>query len=472
MNKNRTIYISSRSGQTMIFMVMVLIILSFIVVWNFDLHTILHLKSRTQNAGDAAALGAARWQGITLNLIGDLNIMQAVALSGGDTNTASQIAGLQARLCYVGPAMGLLAAQQAAKNNGIYVNPDFSARLNEHATAVLTEYLDVFTEPYSNCWQEYGGILENIAVQGIAAAPDNAHLYTDYTGGHILLELNFYDAVAGRDWCWFYFNAMSLLEYYTDYLYWPALPPMIPQIQPANSEIFGLGLTPYATTLPGGLNTILLMNSLRSNRNLSMTVISNEVAAIASVWYIYNSSVWTSWTNMSLVGADPFPAFAAVRTQYDYAGADAAIRIEASADRLTPGSSGSIITWTAAAKPFGYLMADGSPVRPDTYSIVLPAFHNVRLIPVDASSAPAGGAYDIGWREHIEAHLPLYLENGLAGLEANCWQCQQLTLWENAAFREEGLAWLSATNDVGGLLHPCDEMGGPGGPGGGRRRGH
>ena len=456
----------------MIFMIMALVILSFIVLWNFDLHTILHLKSRTQNAGDAAALGAARWQGITLNLIGDLNIMQAIALSGGDTNAVSQIANLQARLCFVGPAMGLLAAQQAAKNNGIYVNADFSARLNQQALAVLTEYSDVFPEPYSNCWQDYGEILENIAGQGIAAGPDNAHLYTDYTSGHVLFDLNFYDAVAGRDWCWFYYYAMSLLEDYTDYLYWPALPEEIQQTCPDNSEFFGLGLRTNFTTLPGGLNTVSLMNQLRSERQLGETAISNAVAAITNTWYVYNPLIWTAWTGISRDGDDPFPALADVKPQYDYAGADAAIRIETTADRMTPGSGGSIITWTAAAKPFGYLMADGSPIRPDAYTLVLPAFHHVRLIPVDASSAPEGGAYNLAWREHIEVHLPLYMEDGLPGLETDCEYCQQLMLWEEPGCRQEGLNWLSAVDDFGDSLHPCAEMGGPGGPGGGRRRGH
>jgi len=61
----------------MIFMIMALLILAVVIVWVFDVHTVLHIKARTQNAGDAAALAAARWQGVSLNLIGDLNILQA-----------------------------------------------------------------------------------------------------------------------------------------------------------------------------------------------------------------------------------------------------------------------------------------------------------------------------------------------------------------------------------------------------------
>src|SRR5690606_36945748 len=101
--------------------------------------SILYLKTRAQNAGDAAALAAARWQGATLNLIGDLAILQAAALSGGDTNAAERISGVQARLCFAGPLIGLLAAQQAAKHNRLYVHPDYTAELDDHARRV-TEY--------------------------------------------------------------------------------------------------------------------------------------------------------------------------------------------------------------------------------------------------------------------------------------------------------------------------------------------
>lgn len=478
---------SAQSGQTMVFMIMVLVILSFVVLWNFDLHTVLHLKSRTQNAGDAAALAAARWQGITLNLVGDLNIMQAVLLSGGDTASAAQLTNLQARLCFAGPGIGLLAAQQAAKNNGIYSHADFTARLNEHATNVLADYGLVFTEPYQGCWQDYGALLQTVAGQGVAAGPDNVRYYTDYAdGGHFLLMQSFYDAIEGRDWCWFYFNAMDLLEYYDGD--WPELPVVIPSTQPANTEIFGLGLRPRTTALPGGADTVALMNTLRAARGLDDRVISNEVAATTNTWYTYDPAVWSTWNLISLEGDDPFPAAAAVKPQYNYAGADVVIRIEAGAGRLTPGAQGHDITWTAAAKPFGYLATDDGSLRPDSCSVVLPAFHNVRLIPADTASGPAGGSYNLAWRIHIEDHLPLYLQYGLAGLDAACDYCRQLTVWENLAFRDEGKAWLRVPNPDPRLANRCEVWdapgggdgggggGGGGGPGrggdSGRRRGH
>lgn len=448
----------------MIFLLMVLLILSFAIIWNFDLNNVIHLKMRSQNAADASALAAARWQGITLNLIGDLNIMQAVALSSGNSDDAQQIAETQARLCYAGPLIGLIAAQQTAKNNGIYVNAAFSERLTAHANSVLSDYNAVFAEPYANCWNEYGTMLMNIAGAGIAAGPDNACLYTAYSGGHTLLDMDFYNAVAGQVWCWFYWYELTLLQTYLDYQSWPALPPRIPETQPENSEIFGLGLTTLPT-MPGGAATVTNMNELREERNLDPQVISNAVASAPAAWFVYQQSKWNKWEIMK----DPsFPIFPEkqVKPQYDYTGADAVVRIEAVSGRLMPNTSDRRISCTAAAKPFGYLTTDDGIKTPNFYQIVLPAFHDIRLIPIDASSSPAGGDYDLTWRDHIENHLPLYMESGPAGLNADCWYCQQLIKWENSAFRQTGIDWLNDTN------HNCNTFGPGSGPGGGARRGH
>lgn len=474
---------SSRSGQTMVILLAVLVILAFVVLWNADLHKIITVKNICQNGGDAAALAAARWQGITLNLVGDLNIMQAAALSGGDADAANAVAALQARLCYVGPLIGLMAAQQVAKNNGIYNNEAFSQRILDHANEVLTDYPAVvgpggqllFPEPYPNCWQEYADMLFMLAGDGIAAAPDNAQLYTDYNEAHILLNPGFYDAVGGQVWCWFYHNAPDLLPDYTTFTWWPPLPPMIAQFEPMNCEYFGLGLTKIP--MVDNLATIDLMNTLRQSRNLSTTPLTPDLLGVTASWYAFGAGRWTEWSAFSSTNSPPFPMAGPIKPQYDYAGADAAVRVEATADRHTPNAAGSHIIWTAAAKPFGDLNSTG---RPDSCYILLPAFHDVRLIPVDASSAPAAGAFDIAWRIHIENHLPGYTDssgNFLAGymdmgvnapaLSPSCWYCQQLLQWEVPQFRENGITWLNANSNA------CLVSGsGPGSPGGGSRRGH
>ncbi len=482
---------SARAGQTIIFMIMVLLILAVVIIWVFDVHTVLNLKTRTQNAGDAAALAAARWQGITLNLVGDLNILQALALSRGDAGAARQISAVQARLCFAGPLVGLAAAQQAAKNNHIYVNPDYTANLMTHADLVQNYYAaDTarFPEPYANAWTEYAEMLASLAGQGVAAGPDNTWYYTDSTDTHWLLSRNFYEAVASLDWCWFYWNNRNILQAYADFQYWADLPTASQSPNIANSEIFGLGLIPLTTILPEGTGTVAQMNNLRVVRRINSENISNTVAGITNTWYAYDNAAWTSWR--ALAPENDFPIIPRqVRPEYDYAGADTVIRVEANADPRMPSAfpniqpfltrsspsaarlaqSNSIagtVTWTAAAKAFGYLTADGVKVRPDTNGIVLPAFQDVRLIPVDTATRANAGAYDLAWRSHIQDHLPTYLQSGQSGLDADCWYCRQLQTWDDQSFRQEGIDWLNDTN------HPCFRAYGGPGAHGGTRRGH
>ena len=156
---------------------------------------------------------------------------------------------------------------------------------------------------------------------------------------------------------------------------------------------------------------------------------------------------------------------------------------------MTPGGTLSLpgggvaeddITWTAAAKPFGYLEGNRRPVD---FGIVLPAFREVALIPVDAaSSGSGGGGFDLAWRYHVEAHLPLYMEGGPDALDTpecrGCYYCAQLRKWENEEFRETGIAWLEINYER--CIVRRGDGGGGGGGGGGRpvggggkrRRGH
>ncbi len=481
---NRISLKPGRRGQVLIFLLMVLLILFFLAMWHFDLHKILYVKSVSQNAGDAAALAAARWQGKTLNMIGDLNIAQAMALMSEDAETAAAIADVQARLSFAGPIIGAMAAQQAAKHNRVYVNARFTEYLRDHAATVRNNYSMMFSEdgerlfpePFENAWAEYADMLEMLCDHGIAAGPDNMRLYVDRTSGHILLHPDFYDAVNGENWCWFYLNQPGLLENYTNYRWWPALPDLLPQAAPVNSEIVGLGL--QRRRVIDRLETVEAMDALRTEHDLGATVIREEIMEVEATWYVYDPAIWSRW---DIFGeGSGFPVVGPVYPEYDVAGADAAIRIEAEADRLTPNfdvralfegrepsvddrDSTARITWTAAAKPFGTLNGE----RVNEYDLVLPAFDEVRLIPIDASSAPAGGSFDLEWRHHIEEHLPLYEQHGPSVLDSGCRYCRALITWEDAEFRRRGIEWLEE------FSHTCYGSGGPGGTSsGGTRRAH
>ena len=474
---------AQRGGQTIVFLLMALTVLVFIFLWNVDLHRIVAGKSLSQNAGDAAALAAARWQGATLNLIGELNLMHALALSAGDTDAVDAVTNLQARLSFTGPMTALVAAQVAAKNNRIYTDADFTALMRRHADDVSRYDTPVaggvlFPEPYAGAWDAYARMLADIAADGIAAAPDNARFYNDAPGNHILRDPAFYDAVAGRIWCWFYLHptasrnpVRTMLDDFTDHSWWGPLPqPDPPTFESA--EIFGLGLVSH----PVALERLMTPEAFQvgaAQQAIDLTgFVQTNVMPVVERWYFYHPAAWQAWTIMNPDGPDAFPIAGPVKSEYDYTGADAVIRLHAQVTRLTPAAGMpdryDDLLWTAAAKPFGYLETDdstGLKLRPDAFGLVLPAFREIRLIPVDAASGGATGSFDIHWRRHLDEHLPLYVATGR--LDDACRYCRRIATFQDAAFRQQGRDWLLHNHGLCTL-----PGGGGGGRGGGTRRGH
>lgn len=476
----RQILEARRRGQAIIFVMMVLVILAFVALWQFDLHKTLFVKYKSRNGGDAAALAAARWQALSLNLIGELNLLQAISIStslaNNDTNfyEARAIADLGARVAFTGPLVGFLASQEAAKNNGIYVNADYTTEVRAHAGEIRNEYPIRYPDPpYRNdpdppsAWDDYAQMVEEVAAFGIAAWPENARFYTDFMDwDHMLLNPSFYDAIASKDWCWFWFNAYDLLRTYQSYRDWPPLPIYV-EPRPASSEYFSLDLR--RVTRLAYFGTIYFTNSVLTPQQLVARInqendqgatVSPAIINVSANWLFYRDEVWSSWSQW--IG-DDFPFRGSIKPEYDYAGADAAIRLYSGVDRVTPGIQGANVSWSAAAKPFGTLEG---PIRPSQYGLVMPAFTDVRMIPIDASSAPPAGSRP-GWGVHIHDHLPSYVNNGLAGLDGACWYCGRLNSWEDPAFRGEGISWL--------LLHSGEcriPSPGGGGGGGGTHRGH
>jgi hypothetical protein len=470
-----------RRGQVAIFLLMLLAALAFVLLWNVDIHRIITAKSRSQNAGDAAALAGARWQGIGLNLVGELNLLHMLALSVNDTVAVDAITNVQARVLFTAPLTGVAAAQVAAKNNGMYADDGFTQLVRDHADDVrhygdLFAGIPIFTEPYEHAWDEYADMLVSLAGDGIAAGPDNTYFYNDSIGGHILRSRAFYDAVAGKTWCWFFLNQPTLLASYTGYQWWPPLPPPTPQ-RVYNCEFLPLWLTPQTFALNQRFATTNRFNDVldqAARRGVDMAGIdTTNVLARSETWYMYNTSWWGAWTQFDVNGDPPFPATGPVRPQYDYAGADAMFRVYATVNRMTPGLGGNgstisdDILWTAAAKPFGCVGPDTDPLVPTSYGLVLPAFTDVRLIPVDTCSGSGNGTFDLEWRRHVDQHLPQYVQSGPQN--NGCWFCAQLVTWENPAFRQEGIDWLAINS------YRCTMGGGGGGGGtrsGGTRRGH
>jgi sugar phosphate isomerase/epimerase len=110
---------------------------------------------------------------------------------------------------------GYISAQQAAKRNGLFNQQDFARAVYNHASVVRSEYGLIHSEPftpsgaYGSAWEEVADMLELAADHGVAVEAAWQY-YASYANmNHLLLNPGFYDAVAGRSWCWFYFNAFN-----------------------------------------------------------------------------------------------------------------------------------------------------------------------------------------------------------------------------------------------------------------------
>lgn len=462
---------SSKSGQTMIFMTMVVVAIAFAALFYFDIHNVLHVKGVSRNAGDAAALAGARWQAVSLNLIGSLNVSQALAhidsLSAGvpPGSDSEAIEELQRRIAFAGPMFGFLTAQQVAKNNGIFNQELFREGMATHISMVLDEYTRFYPEPFravapfTNGWEEYADMLSYFAEQGLAV---NAawNYFTGYShNNHLLLNPAFYDAIAGRSWCWFYHNAYDELLSYNSWMDWDDLPP-IRTDPPINSEVFGLHLRRLRVIdaipmVPAENTWSDTLSSLRAHVQLVRTENPELLEEYNAAWTFY-SGRWASWTTHIPRG---FPWDGDILPEFDYGGADAAVQILTETQRHTGFQGGDTVQWTAGAKPFGTLPGPNGPMRPNSHGLVLPAFTDVRLIPIDSTLSAMNGSLRPGWLEFIMVYLPLYMRDGPSALPPGNWYANQLRIWEDSGFRQSGINWLVYN-------HPRCHQPPPPGPGG------
>ena len=438
-----------------------------VLLVNFDVFFAVARKNDVQNAGDAAALAAARWQATSLNLEGELNILHALALFEGRADAIPGINAMQARLAFTGPLAGLCAAQAAARENHAFDDPEGEPLLREHAaslrslagasSAAASAGMEAFPEPWEGAWLDYASMIDAVADGGIAASPGNTR-YFGAAGGHTLADLEFYQAILGRNWCWFFFNAMDLLRSYRSYKDWNPLPEP-DERNCANSEIFGLGVLPADVPLKiftGATSPFVPYALLAGNEPFANTNAFGR-------WYVYDTSEWGRWTKMDPWGEDMFPAAGRVRPEYDVDGAAAVVRVRGEINPVSPGLYARTVDWLAAAKPFGYLEDAQGAAMPVTAAggYVLPAFRSVRLVPVDAARGAEFNTADASWVRHMRHHLQPYLDSGVSALDPHCEWCEALALWEEGSFRQSGIDWLELYS--GTCRRPSS---GPGGSGG------
>ncbi len=234
-------------GQTLIFMMMIMIILTFVAFSVYDTQHVIVQRVRTQNSSDAAALMGARWQLSSLNAIGELNLMKIttqIVMEGpspfGDTrgqpeiwqSLYSALDKLQARIYVLGPIMGVFYAQQAAKLNGMHAVPAYADAFYAMAQLIETDptyfrnsWLNLFDDnERQQLVMDYAALCREIGDMGVAALPasifgndgdldwSNATAYAQaYLGNRV-----FYAAIAAQDWC----ILKPLLWIYSDWTFW------------------------------------------------------------------------------------------------------------------------------------------------------------------------------------------------------------------------------------------------------------
>lgn len=449
-----------RCGQVALYMLLSLVAIFLFALLAVDVFLSVRTKNRLQNGGDAAALAVARRQGELINEIGRLNLEHLKAVIEDDKKTCAEIELAQRRLALLEPVYALKLADQAAKRNKMPENEAFTKLLRDHVHTVLTLYAggngesDPYPESYPGAWAEYAAALDSVALGGLSAGADNVEFYTVY-GNHLLMNEAFYNAVAGNDWCWFYFNCIGVFNNYSSYSDWGPLPVEINN-STENSEVFSLHLNAKNCSILDVFTTNELIKIASDYGGIKIDPEAIEsstlVTNVDQCWFFYDPYRWRRWFNgLSLSDGDDdesndsqyeFPILGSIKDEYNVRGCAAVCRTVASVESLTDGTEHDS-SWSGAAKPFGTLKGeDGQPVPATALkNLVLPCMTDARLVSVDAVGGKNLATSDIDWITHIRYHLPQYMQTG-PDSASKCNYCRQLVKWERQSFHKMGKAWL------------------------------
>jgi hypothetical protein len=244
--------VPDRRGQTLIFMMMIMIILSFVAFSVYDTQHVVVQRVRSQNSSDAAALMGARWQLSSLNAIGEINLMKVtteIVLNGPPPFSGAvsvdqyqslfnALDKLQGRIYFTGPMLGVLYAQQAAKLNGMHAVASYAntfydlaqfieAHIGDYPQYVYNPWLQFFdANERQQLLTDYAALCRQIGDQGVAALPANAwgdDGDLDWSNAspyaqQFLGNRAFYGAIAAQDWC--FLRPLIWPPIYSDWTFW------------------------------------------------------------------------------------------------------------------------------------------------------------------------------------------------------------------------------------------------------------
>ena len=452
-----------KRGQVALYLLMVLVGIFLIALLNVDVFDVVRGKNRVQNAGDAAALAAARKQGRLLNDLGRMNVEHIYAAARNDAHACDDIVADQRRLLLLGPVEGLRLANNAAKKNGMVVRDEYADILRRHVEDIRLVYMggtngdgEPYPEPFPGAWGEYAAAIEDVIADGLACGPDNIEFY-GAQGGHYLLMKDFYQAIAGENWCWFHWHAEGLLNNYAHYQDWAPLPTR-DEDSMENCEIFNL----HVRVWQGALTDLFTVDEIQhicrtyGEGEISQGQLADSVILTnrSQVWFLYEGARgggytgghWGRWFNGLMLAGDEdeyeFPIVGEIKPEYNVRGCAALCRCIQDVESIANETQSSV-TWAAAAKPFGTVQnfEGETDIVTALNAFVVPCFTNVRLVPLDTVGGEDLSTADYGWVVHIRDHLPTYLQHG-PGREQGCFYCLQLQTWEHRAFRQSGIRWI------------------------------
>ena len=373
-----------KHGQVAIFLVLILAGLALLFALNVDVFTSSRAKIRLQNAADASALALARWQGITLNLIGELNLAHLAAVSQSNETAIAGIVALQRRLAFIVPTIGFMEANDLAKKNGIAVSPDMT-----RATRLVSEFMD----------EGYRRMLDVILHDGIRAGVDNAALLR---AGSVdpRTDPDFYAAIKARD-----FRTLCL-RYAGGTHHLPDIPSGAPDpnelLLSAGNACFGsVGIGwQRGDGYAGHIGTLVdFAHACGVDAVTTAGLITNRILFARWDWCIYDGSEWQGMPDE--FSFSRFPWLKPLKSEYNVTGGSATIRVEGSVALASLAAQTNFITAQAAAKTLGSY--SGQRVIDVQPPLVLPSFSRARLVPFGVGAA---GRYGMSDLSHIQFRLP------------------------------------------------------------------
>ena len=453
-----------RRGQVALYIILVLVAVTVLTIGNVGIFLAVRAKNRSMNAGDAAALAAARRQAELLNEIGRLNLRHAEADYVGDWERSREIVRQQRRIAFLGPLDCVRAANEAAKANGATPSYEFSQILLTHASDVSSKYVqypELYPEPWEGAWEEYAAELRAVAAGGLAAGPDNAE-FLNAVECFPLTSKSFYAMIEGESWCKLVVAGLTrLLDMDLHNLPQPVYGETAAVV---NSEICSLHLETRMLLLePAELHDFRELLARNGATFPETKPVEDDRAPDdpSRVYFFYDASAWCAWSPQ--ITKANLPLSGTIRPEFDVKGCASVFRVYEDVPQLLSGTTRRGY-WNAAAKPFGTISASLSRsivTDPDAYGMVLPAFEAVRLVPLALADEGDLSTADAAWLSHVRDHVPRLFTEGADGLDAACRYCSSLAKWNDPDFRAKAAAWIAANEET------CRRgSGGPGPTGG------